>query len=432
MRLTPISEIGITNAEESPLLDGGPGGYREVVPLSRSFEHARILMYSHDTFGLGHLRRCRTIAHALVEEYRGLNVLIISGATIAGAFDYRARVDFVKIPSVIKLRNGEYTSLERHIDLEDTLTMRRSIIRHTAETFNPDIFIIDKEPMGLSGEVEETLAYLKGRGTRLILGLREVMDSPHLLDAEWKRKDVMHKIARFYDDIWVYGPPDFYDPLVGLDVPQSVRDRLNFVGFLQRNALKMDRAQYQPSGDYILVTTGGGGDGAELVEDVLRAYRHDAGLTHRALIVLGPYMPQGERTKLTQEAAKIPYVEVIEFDSRMEDLVAGAKAVVAMGGYNTYCEILSFDKPALIVPRVQPREEQLIRATRAAELGLIDMLLPEESADPARLAAALRTLPERRPPSSGNPELRLEGLRNIARIVGEELSARELTPPSVA
>lgn len=428
MRLTPISEIvGTTNAQE-PLYDGNPGGSPEAFSVSRSFEHARILMYSHDTFGLGHLRRCRTIAHALVEEYRGLNVLIISGATIAGAFDYRARVDFVKIPSVIKLRNGEYTSLERHIDLEDTLTMRRSIIRHTAETFSPDIFIIDKEPMGLSGEVEETLAYLKGRGTRLILGLREVMDAPHLLEAEWKRKDVMHKIEKFYDDIWVYGPPDFYDPLIGLDVPDGVREKLKFVGFLHRNALRMDRAQYQPSGDYILVTTGGGGDGADLVQDVIRAYQHDPELTHRALIVLGPYMPQGERTKLTQEAAKIPYIEVIEFDSRMEDLVAGAQGVVAMGGYNTYCEILSFDKPALIVPRVQPREEQLIRATRAAELGLIDMLLPEESSDPVRLAAALKGLPKRPPPSSGHPGLRLEGLRHIARIVGDELAARELIP----
>ncbi len=427
MRLTPTSEIvGTTNAQE--LFDGDPGASLEAFPVSRSFEHARILMYSHDTFGLGHLRRCRTIAHALVEEYRGLNVLIISGATIAGAFDYRARVDFVKIPSVIKLRNGEYTSLERHIDLEDTLTMRRSIIRHTAETFRPDIFIIDKEPMGLSGEVEETLAYLKGRGTRLILGLREVMDAPHLLEAEWKRKDVMHKIEKFYDDIWVYGPPDFYDPLIGLDVPEGVREKLKFVGFLHRNALQMDRAQYQPTGDYILVTTGGGGDGADLVQDVIRAYQHDPELTHRALIVLGPYMPQGERTKLTQEAAKIPYIEVIEFDSRMEDLVAGAQGVVAMGGYNTYCEILSFDKPALIVPRVQPREEQLIRATRAAELGLIDMLLPEESSDPVRLAAALKALPKRPPPSSGHPGLRLEGLRHIARIVGDELSSRELIP----
>ena len=138
--------------------------------MTRRFEDARILMYSHDTFGLGHLRRCRTIAHSLVEDFRGLNILIVSGAQIAGAFDYRARVDFVKIPSVIKLRNGEYTSLERHIDLQDTLKMRQSIIRHTAETFQPDIFIVDKEPMGLRGEIEDTLSYLKTRGTTLILG----------------------------------------------------------------------------------------------------------------------------------------------------------------------------------------------------------------------------------------------------------------------
>jgi predicted glycosyltransferase len=63
----------------------------------RRFEHARILMYSHDTFGLGHLRRCRAIAHSLVEDYHGLSILIISGSTIAGAFDYRSRADFVKM-----------------------------------------------------------------------------------------------------------------------------------------------------------------------------------------------------------------------------------------------------------------------------------------------------------------------------------------------
>ena len=35
---------------------------------------------------------------------------------------------------------------------------------------------------------------------------------------------------------------------------------------------------------------------------------------------------------------------------------------MAMGGYNTFCEILSLDKPALIVPRKTPRLEQSIRA----------------------------------------------------------------------
>ena len=163
------------------------------------YANARVLMYSHDTFGLGHLRRCRTIAHSLVEDFGGVTVLIISGASIAGNFDYRARVDFVKIPSVIKLRNGEYTSLSAHIDVKDTLAMRRSSILNTAQTFEPDIMIVDKEPLGLRGEMEETLKALRARGTRLILGLRDVMDAPHLLSAEWKPRDVMRKIGRYYD-----------------------------------------------------------------------------------------------------------------------------------------------------------------------------------------------------------------------------------------
>lgn len=392
--------------------------------MARRVEDARILMYSHDTFGLGHLRRCRTIAHALVEDYRGLNILIISGATIAGAFDYRARVDFVKIPSVIKLRNGEYTSMASHIDLQDTLKMRRSSIRHTAETFQPDIFIVDKEPMGLKGEVEDTLAYLKARGTTLVLGLREIMDAPHLLDAEWKRNGIMQKIDQYYDSVWVYGPPDFYDPLVGLDVPANVRRKMDFVGFLQRSVSKSKKSVNTPKEKYILVTTGGGGDGSDLVHDVMNAYEQDPTLQLKALVVLGPYMPAAERTKLVKKGEKIPSIEVIEFDNHMEELIEGATGVVAMGGYNTYCEILSFDKPALIVPRVKPREEQLLRAQRASELGLVDMLLPDQSANPAIMAEALKQLPNRQPPSQSGCTMRLEGLDHISQTVGRWLDNR--------
>jgi predicted glycosyltransferase len=137
-------------------------------------------------------------------------------------------------------------------------------------------------------------------------------------------------------------------------------------------------------------------------------------------------MPVKQRRKLMRRSEAIPYLEVIEFDNRMEELVAGATAVVAMGGYNTYCEILSFDKPALIVPRVQPREEQLIRARRAAELGLVDMLLPEEAEDPARMGAALKALLNRQAPSKSTSEgIRLEGLPHISDIVGRLLDRRE-------
>ncbi|OWV64028.1 hypothetical protein ATY76_21405, partial [Rhizobium sp. R339] len=353
-----------------------------------------------------------------------LNILIISGATIAGAFDYRARVDFVKIPSVIKLRNGEYTSLASHIDLHETLKMRESSIRHTAETFQPDIFIVDKEPMGLKGEVEDTLAYLKARGTVLVLGLREIMDAPHLLEAEWKKNSIMQKIDQYYDSVWVYGPPDFYDPLIGLDVPASLRRKMDFVGFLQRSVSRGKSSINARKDNYLLVTTGGGGDGSDLVHDVMNAYEADPTLTQKALVVLGPYMPAAERAKLVQKGEAIPYIEVIEFDNHMEELIAGATGVVAMGGYNTYCEILSFDKPALIVPRVKPREEQLLRAKRASELGLVDMLLPEQSADPTVMSEALKRLPSRLPPSKSGSNMHLEGLTRIAGAVHKVLDAQ--------
>lgn len=309
-------------------------------------DDARILMYSHDTFGLGHLRRCREIAHALVEAYRGISVMIISGATIAGAFDYRVRVDFVKIPSVIKLRNAEYQSMADHTSLEDTLKMRRSIIRHTAETFRPDIFITDKEPIGLHGEIEETLAYLKTQGTHLVLGLREVMDAPELLDAEWLRKDVMRKIETYYDTIWVYGPEGFHDPLAGLAVAPAVRNKLSYTGFLRRSLPRQDAAHPHHTGNFLLVTTGGGGDGADLFHAVLAAHRHrpDLGQT---LMVLGPYLPAKDRAELMAEAAAFSQIEMIDFDNRIEDLIANASGIVGMCGYNTFCEILSFDRPAL-------------------------------------------------------------------------------------
>ena len=380
---------------------------------------ARILMYSHDTFGLGHLRRCRTIAHSLVENFSGLSVLIISGSAIAGAFDFRARVDFVKIPSVIKLRNGEYTSLEQYIDLSETIRMRESIIRHTAETFKPTVFIVDKEPMGLQGEVAETLAYLKSRNTTLVLGMRDVMDAPRLLAAEWKRKNLIPKIDALYDQIWIYGPENFYDPMIGMDIPQSMRDRIRFVGFLKRQALHADLSDHKQQGEYILVTTGGGGDGVALIRGVMAAYEYDSSLTFKTLIVLGPYMPGEERDEFIERGNALAHVEIINFDSRMEELISSAKAVVSMGGYNTFCEILSFDKPALVVPRTIPREEQLIRTQRAAELGMVDMLLPEEADDPQKMAEALKALPYRQRPSEGGGVIAMDGLTSVSKIIAE-------------
>lgn len=387
--------------------------------VSRS-DGTRVLIYSHDTFGLGHLRRCRTIAHALVERHKDMSVLIMSGSPIIGSFDFRSRVDFVRIPGVIKLRDGQYTSLSLPMDIEETLKLRAEIIQHTAKVFDPDIFIVDKEPLGLRGEVLETMKMLKARGTRLVLGLRDVMDEPSALKPEWERKNVMPALKNLYDQIWVYGLPQFCDPLEGITLPEKVRRKVVYTGYLPRDAADTNPEHQLPEitqRPFLLVTPGGGGDGEGLIEWVLRAYESNEMLPYPALIVLGPFMHKERRTDFLTRVARLPRVEAITFDAHMEHLVQNAVGVLAMGGYNTFCEILSLDKRAIIVPRKRPRMEQFIRAERAEQLGLVRMLEDDENYDPAVMAAALRQLPRQAQPSEIVIPGLLEGLDNLDRLV---------------
>jgi predicted glycosyltransferase len=277
--------------------------------------------------------------------------------------------------------------------------------------------------------VLETLNMLKQRGTRLVLGLRDVMDEPTLLASEWRRKNVMPALKDLYDEIWVYGLPQICDPLEGITLPSNVRQKMVYTGYLHRELpIRENGQQPRPITDrpYLLVTTGGGGDGENLIEWVLRAYEHDRLLPYPALLVLGPFMPQARQAEFMSRAAKLNRVQAITFDSNMETLTAGAAAVVSMGGYNTFCEVLSLDKRTLIVPRTVPRLEQLVRATRAAKLGLISMLPEDEHLDPAVMAAAIRALPRQKLPSEVVIPGLLEGLPNVARLVAPWITDSKL------
>ena len=387
--------------------------------MAERLDHARILIYSHDSFGLGHLRRCRTIAHSLIGRYKGVSVLILSGSPIIGSFNFKARVDFVRLPGVIKLKDGEYTSLGLHIDLDLTMSMRESIIYHTAAIFKPDIFLVDKEPTGLKGEVVSTLEMLRDQGTINVLGLRDVMDEASTLKAEWERKQVQPVLEELYHDIWIYGMKEMGNPVESLGLSDSVKQKISYTGYLDRE-LPDDRNWIAPvniDDPYILITAGGGGDGVEMIDWVISAYETDPQIPHRAIIVTGPFMQPVHQQEFHDRCETLDKVEIITFDTHMELLMERAVAVVAMGGYNTFCEILSLDKPALIVPRSVPRQEQLIRASRAQGLGLVSMLDPDNGSDPAIMAAALYRLPNQQPPSENAIPGMLDGHDNVARLV---------------
>ena len=205
-------------------------------------------------------------------------------------------------------------------------------------------------------------------------------------------------------------------------MPASVRNKVVFTGYLPRAVPRnATPALSVPDEPFFLVTPGGGGDGEVLVDWVLRAYEADPHLPYPALIVLGPFMQADRQAEFLERVARHHRLQAITFDAHMEALMAPAIGVVAMGGYNTFCEILSLDKRALLVPRTVPRREQFIRAQKAQALGLVYMLPDDGVRDPAVMATALRQLPQQPRPSEVVVPGLLDGLDNVNRLVGRLL-----------
>jgi predicted glycosyltransferase len=386
----------------------------------------RVLLYSHDSYGLGHVSRCRTIANAIVAADSSISVLIISGSPVIGSYEFRSGIDFVRIPGVVKrIDSGEYDSANLRLGVEHTLEIRARIIRDTADIYRPDLFIVDKEPLGLRGEVVPALELLKERGTPLVYGLRDVMDDPAQLAAEWGRKNVMPTLRDLYDEIWAYGLPQINKPLAGLDLPPSVRHKTIYTGYLRRDLplhTDVPHEIEEIDGPFILVTPGGGGDGIDLVDWVLSAYESDSHIPYGAVIVFGPFMSATAREAFKERAARFANIRTLTFTNNLGALMQRAAGVVAMGGYNTFCEILSFDKKAIIVPRTRPRLEQFIRAQAARNLGLIEMLDADKGRDPHFMATALRQLPQQGVPSDVVVPGLLDGLPNVCRLVARSFS----------
>ena len=402
---------------------------REMESFTAVNSTRRLLIYSHDSFGLGHLRRCRIVAHALVEQDPDLSIVILSGSPLIDRFDFHPQVKVIGLPGIIKQRNGDYRPLDVHQEIEELVSIRSSLIFHTAEQFQPLVFLVDKEPLGLRGEVKPTLEWLHQQKVPCILGLRDVIDDPHCLAQEWERKNVIPALEYLYDEIWIYGLAEIYHPLIGLELPAAVQKKLVFTGYLRRPI--EHRTFNTPEHPFFLVTTGGGGDGEDLVDWVLRAYEADRSMPYHLVIVFGPFMDPVFQRRFATRAASLGIIDTIGFDNHPEELMSTAKGIVAMGGYNTFCEILSFNRPSLIVPRHVPRREQLIRAQYASALGLCTMLIDDDQRDVTRMITGLRRLAEQPSPSSVFIPDILDGLERLKERFARWINKRPYSSRSI-
>lgn len=350
----------------------------------------RIALYSHDTMGLGHIRRNQLIAMALAAPPLNATVLLITGVREGGAFPMPEGIDSVVLPAYRKEADGAYASRSLHIGIDQLVEFRADLIDLALKRFQPDLFIADNVPGGALDELLPALARLRhDGGTYCVLGLRDILDRPDVVRREWAQRGNFRTIRRLYDAVWVYGDPAVYPTAEVYDFPREVRAKTIYTGYLDpfrssasRLAMRAVDADHR---QVVLCSVGGGQDGFALAQDFAAAAMPPQ---MRGLIVTGPLMPRECREALVQQIAGRGDIELVEGVCDLVPLLETADRVVAMAGYNTANEILASGRPALFVPRSTPRSEQLIRARRLEELGLASCL-PDDAVSPAAIGTWL-------------------------------------------
>lgn len=383
----------------------------------------RIALYSHDSMGLGHVRRNLLLAESLTTRDPTTTALLVSGVHLGAAFYMPPNVDCLTLPAIAKhAEDGAYGSRHLAVPLTRMTRLRMRTMRAALLAFDPDVVVIDNVPRGAMGEAEPALAALKARGrARLVLGLRDVLDEPETVVREWRRSGNHEAIARYYDQVWVYGDPAIYDLARECAFPPSTSSRIEYVGYLdRRRPCRLDGAapavDALPS-EFALCMAGGGQDGSLPALAFARARSRQC----PRIVVGGPFLPDAARRELRDLERTDPDLRVLDFVSDATSLIEKASRVVTMGGYNSVCEALAYAKPTLIVPREWPRREQAIRAERLATLGLADVLPWTEISDHA-IRRWLETAVPPRPPVAMN----FGALDRVGELVTGLLGARAL------
>jgi len=347
---------------------------------------------------------------------------MVSGARQSTLFDIPKCVDFVTIPSLRKSSQGNYKARNSGLSISDAMNMRTEILQCAIRSFEPDVFVADKVPLGVNGELEPALRVLREMNSQCVLGLRDILDDPDAARRDWEKQDYDRAISEYYDSIWVYGDQRVYDVSQAYSLSAAVTDKIRYVGYLDRAEAKgrcEDRFEIAPDGlnglsDRVALCMVGGGEDGALVASVFAQSEFPEGMS--GVILTGPYMPLALREHLHSLAVANPQLFVIDFMKQPEWLIARAERVVAMGGYNTVCELLSFEKTSLIIPRVSPRKEQLVRAERLRDMGLVGMLHPDKL-NRQSISEWLRA--DIAPPTNVREQIDLRGLERLPSMVLE-------------
>jgi predicted glycosyltransferase len=372
-------------------------------------------MYSQDGMGLGHLRRSSNIANEILLRDPECNIMILADSPAVSLFSSQERIEFLKLPTVIKTGSTSWKNGSLSLAIERILRLRAKIILDAFWEFEPDALLIDHMPVGVRGELKPLLELATRRRPRpqIFLGLRDILDDPGVIRRVWSQLGAYDHL-RHYDAVLIYGSREIYDATAAYRLAHGAREIIYCDYVAPRiEPLVPDRT---PDDPFILMMGGGGLDAYPVGQAFMQALPMVVReLDVAAVLLTGPNMSATDREALRARAPA--YLRIETGLENASEWIRRASAVVTMGGYNSLCEVLKWRKKTLVVPRPGPSAEQQIRSQLFSTRSLIRVCPPV--ATPAQLAEKLlRLLTEDGIPNAANIPALNGAQRTAAALLG--------------
>src|SRR5437763_1101597 len=126
-----------------------------------------LFLYAQDTHGMGHVTRTLTIARHVLARYPNAVAYVATASPVAGQFALPPRCDYIKLPTLltpdgVRLAPPQEEEVKRHFR-----RVRGAILRDAVLGLEPDVVLVDHEPLGAKGEFADGLAALKAQRVEL-------------------------------------------------------------------------------------------------------------------------------------------------------------------------------------------------------------------------------------------------------------------------
>jgi ATP-binding cassette subfamily B protein len=386
----------------------------------------RVLFYSHNGVGVGHLQRQLDLATAYRERHPDSVVLLASGSHGASMFKIPDGIDYVKLPSLQMVdRYGTWTPRDLRLPLRDVIELRSELLQRTVKTVAPDLLVADFMPAGPYGELLPALDDLQRSGGRAVAGFRDVIDDPGFVRQLWTEAGTYDVLRKHYASICVYGDPRTIDFINAYGLDDELASRVHYCGYLGRPAPSTHGEMPEQERPFVVATSGGGVDGPAL----LQAFVHAAARLQpqrggRWVAVAGPLMADEHHEEIASLAEAHP-IEVHRVIPELRNTIAEADCVVSMAGYNTVCDIMSYRRRSVLVPRARPSREQSLRAQQLRARGVASVIQADELR-PESLADAIENALDEPAPSRG--ALPLGGIESALNVFDDVRDSEASVP----